>query len=295
MLRDKERHVTRRHGTLLRSGQSMLPDEATLCATCWMHGVFAAQLTIGNTSFHKLFSVSRDPYNITRASGLRMLVDAGGGWRLLTVPSAFEMGLCDCRWIYRFAAAHGHRRSHRLRRAIRRCNGASRSKASLAASSSSAIWCWANANSTPAGRIELDVRKPNAFPFARIRHSLWGQHYPDAVYHLVTSTPDAIEAIGGDELLYADGQSGSQRRLTPRFARGRYDEFCFAVVGSMTDAERQPRRWRPNISPRAGRRNHACAGRAASGEESPATCASEGGGDGAPRSTRSSLGLRMMP
>ena len=41
-----------------------------------------AQLTIGNTSFHKLFSVSRDPYNITRASGLRLLdrdrITAGG-------------------------------------------------------------------------------------------------------------------------------------------------------------------------------------------------------------------------
>ena len=66
-----------------------------------MHGVFGAQLTIGNTSFHKLFSVSRDPYNITRGSGLRMLVEVDDGWRLLTVPSAFEMGLGDCRWIYR--------------------------------------------------------------------------------------------------------------------------------------------------------------------------------------------------
>jgi hypothetical protein len=43
--------------------------------------------------FYKLFSVSRDPYNITRASGLRMLVDGGDGWHLLAVPSAFEMGL----------------------------------------------------------------------------------------------------------------------------------------------------------------------------------------------------------
>lgn len=65
VLRDKERLVARRHGALLRSGAALLPDEATLCATCWMHGVFGAQLTIGNTSFHKLFSVSRDPYNIT--------------------------------------------------------------------------------------------------------------------------------------------------------------------------------------------------------------------------------------
>ena len=101
VLRDKERVVARRHGAILRSGDEMLPDPAILSATCWMHGVFGAQLTVGNTSFHKLFSVSRDPYNITRASGLRMLVETKDGWRLLTVPSAFEMGLSDCRWIYR--------------------------------------------------------------------------------------------------------------------------------------------------------------------------------------------------
>ena len=101
VLGEKERLVARRHGTLLRSGQAMLPDDDTLCATAWMHGVFAAQLTIGNTSFHKLFSVSRDPYNITRASGLRILVEIDGAWRLLAVPSAFEMGLSDCRWVYR--------------------------------------------------------------------------------------------------------------------------------------------------------------------------------------------------
>ena len=97
--------MSRRHGSLVRSGQSMLPDETILCVTAWMHGVFGAQLTIGNTSFHKLFSVSRDPYNITRASGLRMLMETRDGWRLLTVPSAFEMGLSDCRWIYRLASA----------------------------------------------------------------------------------------------------------------------------------------------------------------------------------------------
>jgi len=43
VLLDKERIVTRRHGAILRSGSAMLPDESTMCATCWMHGVFAAQ------------------------------------------------------------------------------------------------------------------------------------------------------------------------------------------------------------------------------------------------------------
>ena len=124
VLRDKERLVARRHGALLRSGDGMLPAEDLLCATCWMHGVFGAQLTIGNTSFHKLFSVSRDPYNVTRGSGLRMLVDLGDGWRLLTVPSAFEMGLGDCRWIYRFGQTNDHGLGDRFRATNPPCSGA---------------------------------------------------------------------------------------------------------------------------------------------------------------------------
>ena len=75
VLHDKELAVTRRHGTILRSGQGMLLDDATLCATCWMHGVFASLLTIGNTSFHRLFSAARDPYNLVRSGGLRHLIE----------------------------------------------------------------------------------------------------------------------------------------------------------------------------------------------------------------------------
>ncbi|NJM34423.1 MAG: hypothetical protein HC850_06595 [Rhodomicrobium sp.] len=61
VLAAKERRMRRRHGHILRSGAAMLPDERTLSATCWMQGVFAAQLTLGNTALHKLLSVSRDP------------------------------------------------------------------------------------------------------------------------------------------------------------------------------------------------------------------------------------------
>lgn len=31
------------------------------------------------------------------------MADVGAGWQLLAVPSAFEMGLSDCRWIYHCA------------------------------------------------------------------------------------------------------------------------------------------------------------------------------------------------
>jgi len=247
VLLDKERLVTRRHGALLRSGRAMLPDEATLCATCWMHGIFAAQLTIGNTSFHKLLSVSRDPYNISRTNGLRLLIDTGEGWRVLTVPSAFEMGLSDCRWIYRLE-------SHTI------------IVETIAAGVDPAMQWRVSVEGDPCrflvyghvvlgereldhmGTIEVD-HNDMSFRFQPDGASLWGRHYPDAAYRLVTSTPDAIEAIGGDELLDTDGRThtGAYFALRTRPTR----ELCFAVVGSMTDrsaADRLAAKYRAGVA-----------------------------------------------
>jgi 1,2-beta-oligoglucan phosphorylase len=233
VLRDKERIVARRHGALVRSGKEMLPDEATLCATGWMHGVFGAQLTIGNTSFHKLFSVSRDPYNITRASGLRMLMETKDGWRLLTVPSAFEMGLNDCRWIYRMsqrtvtvsAAVSGDEPAMQWRVTV---DGP---KCRFLVFGQLVLGEQEFAHSS---RVEIDSQRKR-FTFRPDLNGLWGQKYPQAAYHLVTSTPRRIEAIGGDELLYLDGHRRSGGYVAIR--TGPSNEFAFAVVGSMTDGK----------------------------------------------------------
>jgi 1,2-beta-oligoglucan phosphorylase len=233
VLRGKEQIVARRHGSLVRSGQEMLPDEGILCATAWMHGVFGAQLTIGNTSFHKLFSVSRDPYNITRASGLRMLMETKDGWRLLTVPSAFEMGLNDCRWVYQLgkqtvavsATVSGDEPAMQWRVTVEgpRCRFLVFGHLVLG-----------EQEFGPAGRIEIDSERKR-FTFRPDLNDRWGQQYPEAVYRLVTSTPGRIEAIGGDELLYTDGKrrSGGYAAIRTRPT----SEFVFAVVGSMTDAK----------------------------------------------------------
>ena len=63
--------------------------------------------------------------------------------------------------------------------------------------------------------------------------SLWGQRYPRASYRLVTSTPKAVEAIGGDELIYLDGgrRGGGYAAIRTRPTGA----FVFAVVGSLTD------------------------------------------------------------
>jgi cellobiose phosphorylase len=204
-----------------------------MCATFWMHGIFGAQLTIGNTSFHKLFSVSRDPYNITRASSLRILADCGEGWRLLTVPSAFEIGLSDCRWVYRIAE-----------RTI--------TVHAVAAGDDPAIQWRISVEGSPcrflvfgnlvlgereleqAGRIEIDPAH-TCFTFRPDPSWLWGQRYPDAACQLVVSTPAVVEAIGGDELLYTDRQprGGAYIAVQSRWT----SELSFAVVGSLKAAE----------------------------------------------------------
>lgn len=234
VLRDKERVVLRRHGALLRSGEEMLPNEATLCITCWMHGVFGAQLTIGNTSFHQLFSLSRDPYNINRGSGLRMLVDTGEGWRLLTVPSTFEIGLNDCRWVYRL--------------------GVKTVTVSAVVSGEEPVALWrVTVEGEPcrflvfchlapgeheyahAAGVEIDASQKR-FAFRPSADNIWGQHYPQAVYYLVTNTPESIESVGGDELLHADGNRHSSAYVALRTLPT--NEFAFAVVGSMKDPAR---------------------------------------------------------
>lgn len=232
--RDKERIVARRHGALLRSGDAMSLDDDLLCSTAWMHGVFAAQLTIGNTSMHKLFSVSRDPFNVTRANGLRMLVEIDGAWRHLSVPSIFEIGLNDCRWVYRIG-----------QRTI--------TVSAVAAGDAPAMQWRVSVEGAPcrllvfgqlvlgereyahAARVEIDAaRKRVAFrPDPADR---WAREYPHAAYHLVVSTPRGVEALGGDELLYEDGARRGGGYVAIRTRRLR--DFSFAVVGSMTDPGR---------------------------------------------------------
>ncbi|WP_395677230.1 hypothetical protein [Inquilinus sp.] len=231
-LRAKELGLRRRHGALLRSGAAMLPEDGLLCATVWAHGVFAAQLTVGNTSFHKLFSVSRDPYNITRSSGLRILVDAGEGWRLLSVPSAFEMGLAESRWIYRFGD-----RVVTVRAAISGADTAMQWRVDVEGRPCRFLvlghLVLGERELEQAGRVAIDPAAKR-FTFRPDPDWLWGQRYPDSVYHLVTPTPEAIEAIGGDELLYADGQGRRGGYIALR--TGSVSGFGFAVTGSLTDA-----------------------------------------------------------
>ncbi|WP_051314800.1 GH36-type glycosyl hydrolase domain-containing protein [Alteribacter aurantiacus] len=101
VLKEKELITERPHGHIIMSGQSTDFRSETLSTTSYMYGLFNAQLVIGNTTFNKLLSQARNPLNVMKTSGQRMYVEFGGKYRLLGMPSMFEIGFNYCRWYYK--------------------------------------------------------------------------------------------------------------------------------------------------------------------------------------------------
>jgi cellobiose phosphorylase len=206
VMKEKEVLTERPHGHILRSGHHLCPDDDIMSLTAWMYGVFNSHVTIGNTNFNKLLTVSRNPLNVLKSSGQRIFVRIGDRYYLLGMPSAFEMGPTSARWIYK-----GDRSTIIVR-----------------------LW---TSLQDPACFLEIAVDGPDepaflissaivvgddelaARPRVRIdeRHGrvelapppeeLMAQRYPDARFWIVAGDAGEIERIGGDELLFLDGRS----------------------------------------------------------------------------------------
>ncbi|OXM13242.1 cellobiose phosphorylase [Paenibacillus herberti] len=97
----KELRMERPHGHILMSGAPDRAGAELLSSTAYMYGVFHSQLVVGNTSFNKLIGHTRNALNAQHASGLRLYAESEGVYRLLALPSLFEMGFNYARWVYR--------------------------------------------------------------------------------------------------------------------------------------------------------------------------------------------------
>ncbi|WP_225442644.1 GH36-type glycosyl hydrolase domain-containing protein [Paenibacillus lycopersici] len=103
VLKEKELRVERPHGHILMTGGNDRLNDQVLTTTAYMYGMFNSQLVVGNTSFNKMISNARSALNAMKASGQRIYVELDGVYRLLTLPSLFEMGFNYARWIYKLA------------------------------------------------------------------------------------------------------------------------------------------------------------------------------------------------
>jgi cellobiose phosphorylase len=208
VLRAKEQRVQRPHGHLLRSGRHATPDELALTSTVWMNGVFHSMLTQGHVSFNRLLSTVHSYLSLFRSHGLRLFVELDGQWRLLDMPSAFEIQPDACRWLYQHAGGLIEVRSeahveHELTMRVEVLAGAPArwfvsSHVALNGDDGSGLGeaRWRQEGDViviqPAEGSELDRR------------------FPQGVFTITPHAGTKLERVGGDELLFKDERSRSQ-------------------------------------------------------------------------------------
>ena len=99
VLKSKEDIMERPSGQVYVSGNHF-DFEEVLANTSYVYGLFTSQIVLGNTSFNKLSSNSRNSLNVQKISGQRIFVNLNGEYKLLCMPASFQMGLNYAKWIY---------------------------------------------------------------------------------------------------------------------------------------------------------------------------------------------------
>ncbi|RSD26998.1 GH36-type glycosyl hydrolase domain-containing protein [Mesobacillus subterraneus] len=129
VLKEKELLVERPHGHILMSGGNVDNIKNVLTTTLYMYGIFNSHIVVGNTSFNKMLTNARNALNVMKTSGQRIYVEIDGEYRLLTMPSMFEMGFNYGRWYYKtnddmiIATTHSAVDSPQLQLQVRSANG----------------------------------------------------------------------------------------------------------------------------------------------------------------------------
>lgn len=206
VLRSKELRVLRPHGHMLRTGTHLTPDETALTSTTWMTGVFHSMLTQGHVSINRFLSTVHGYLGLFRSHGQRMFAEIEGEWRLLDVPSAYEIAPDECRWLYKHANGLIEVRSrtrhhpHAMTLEARVLSGpATRFLVSHHVAMNG------DDGSTP-GKA-LWTHEGRSIVVRAIAASDVGRRFPEGSFLLVPDAQTQLEQVGGDELLFADGRS----------------------------------------------------------------------------------------
>ena len=205
----KERASLRPHGQILRTGDRLEPDEASLTTTVWMGGVFHSMVTQGHVSINRFLSTTHSYLGLFHSHGQRVFVEVDGAWQLLGMPSAFAMTPSGARWLYRHAGGLLEVRSwapvdrHELWLSAHVVAGAA---CRFLVSSHVALNGDDGSPSVPA-RWTWDSRgvRVSLLPDTDL-----GRRFPDGGFRIDAGPGTVFEAVGGDELIFADGRSRGQ-------------------------------------------------------------------------------------
>jgi cellobiose phosphorylase len=209
VLRAKELRVLRPHGHLLRSGRHTTPDETALTSTVWMTGVFHSMLTQGHVSINRMLSTVHSYLGLFRSHGQRIFVQMEGAWRLLEVPSAFEMSPNAAAWIYRYDGGEIQVRSaagrdaHEMTLSLRVTAGA---PLRFLISHHLAL----NGDDGSAPGAALWRQEAQEISVTPVRGSELAQRFPQGSFSIAALPGTVFEKVGDDALLFHDGRSRQQ-------------------------------------------------------------------------------------
>jgi 1,2-beta-oligoglucan phosphorylase len=220
VLKAKELKVLRPHGHIIRTGGHLVPDEASLTSTTWMAGVVNSLVTQGHVNINRFLSTTRSYLSLQRSAGQRIFVELPDGYRLLDVPSAYEMTPNGCRWVYKHEGGVIEVRSwapidrHELDLSIDIVAGA---PCRFLVSHHVALNGDDGAEALPAqfvrDRDGVVIRPTGGGDVAR--------RFPDGFFRIDARRGTTIERVGGDEELFLDGRSRRQPFVTILIARTR--------------------------------------------------------------------------
>jgi cellobiose phosphorylase len=231
VLKEKETAMERAHGHILLSGSDLVVDQPLLSTTVYMYGIFNSQIVLGNTSMNKLLSNSRNSLNVIKRSGQRIYVKEQENWRLLTMPSAFEMGLNSATWYYKtpedliLVTTYTVLDGREIRTTIQSKNGHS--------------YSWAISNQFVMGADEevptAVVTREQQVTITSAATSPVKEAYPELTYYLQTEQP--FELVD-DSLFLHENSDGALTILT--FANQATIEYT--IQGTLTGSPYQEQR-----------------------------------------------------
>lgn len=230
VLKAKELRVLRPHGHIIRTGEGLTPDEASLTSTTWMAGVFNSMLTQGHVSLTRFLSTTRSYLSLLRAHGQRIFVERPDGYALLDVPSAYEMSPNGCRWLYKHpdgliaVSSWACTDRHQLNLSIDILAGA---PCRFLIANHIALNGDDGADAVPV-RFE---RHRGGIVIRPIPESEVGRRFPDGSFRIDPGQGTLIESVGGDELLFVDGRSRHQSYLT--IVTGKTSSVSFRITGGL--------------------------------------------------------------
>ena len=218
----------RPHAHIMQARAGYVPDESIMSTTCFAFGVFNSHITQGNTNFNVLLSVCTSQFNLAPETGQRILLEVDGRRYLLGVPSAFEMGLNHCRWIYK----HGHhcfqvrswtsKAAPQVNMDFKVISG---NKVNMLITHDfDALNGWTICPGSKAGEY---IAEPKT-------NSMIAGKFPDARFRILINSTSSDYRACGDEVLYPhhDGQGGCLFVLDVRETA----DFCMSFVGEVQAA-----------------------------------------------------------